>query len=187
MVNLFIRRSIWRPSITDIYSVLTPSSRGDTISSRRHPFTIQWGSKPIRESCFVVVVCCWRAWSIDKRVQLVCFLEQSLGQSCLQVLRFIVCITVILRVWDYLVSDPAKQVLERHEKRDRREDGTAVWTNEMTFRQQTDWKVTKGRRISYLKYFRDRFNPKFNYYLNSRDSKPVRSALKLATFAYWHI
>ena len=49
-----------------------------------------------------------------------------------------VCITVIWRVEDDLVSDPAKQVLERHEMRDWREDGAAVWTNEMTFRQQTD-------------------------------------------------
>ena len=40
-----------------------------------------------------------------------------------------------------MVSDPAKQFLERHEKRDRREDGedgAAVWKNEMTFLQQTD-------------------------------------------------
>ena len=75
---------------------------------------------------------------MDKRVQLVCSLGQPLGHSSLQVLRFIVCITVIWRVSDYLVSDPAKLVLERHEKRDRREDGAALWTNEMTFRQQTD-------------------------------------------------
>ena len=42
-----------------------------------------------------------------------------------------------LALLDALVSDPAKKVLERHEKRDRREDDAAVWTNEMTFRQQT--------------------------------------------------
>ena len=71
---------------------------------------------------------------MDKRVQLVCSLGQPLRHSSLQVLRLIVCTTVIWRVWDDLVSHPAKQVLERHEKRDRREDGAAVWTNEMTFR-----------------------------------------------------
>ena len=47
----------------------------------------------------------------------------------------IVCITVIWRVCDDLVSDPAKHVPERHEKIDRSEDGSAVWTHEMTFRQ----------------------------------------------------
>ena len=38
----------------------------------------------------------------------------------------------------------------------------------------------KGQRISYLKYFHDRSNPKFIYYLRSRDGKPVLSALYLA-------
>ena len=73
-----------------------------------------------------------------KRVQRVCSLGQPLGHSSLKVLRFIVCITVIWRVLDDLVSDPAQQVLERHEKSDRREDVADVWMNEMTFRQQTD-------------------------------------------------
>ena len=44
-----------------------------------------------------------------------------------------------------MVSDPAKQVLERHEKRDRTEDGADVWTNGMTFRQQTDYKISAYR------------------------------------------
>ena len=80
-----------------------------------------------------------------KRVQIVCSLGQPLGHSSLQVLRFIVCITVIWRVLYDLVSDPAKQFLERHEKGDRREDGAAVWMNEMIFRQQTDLKVSACR------------------------------------------
>ena len=75
---------------------------------------------------------------MGKRAQLVCSLGQSLGHSCLQVLRFIVCITVIWRVGDDFVSDPAKQVLEHHAKRDRKEDGAALWLNEMTFRQRTN-------------------------------------------------
>ena len=75
---------------------------------------------------------------MDNRVQLVCSLGYPLCHSSLKVLRFIVCITVIWRVSDDLVSDPAKQVLERHEKRDLREDGAAVWTDEMTFQKQTD-------------------------------------------------
>ena len=75
---------------------------------------------------------------MDKKVLLVCSLGQQLRHSSLQVLRFIVCITVNWRVCDDYVSDPTKQVLERHERRDRIEDGAAVWTNEMTFRQQTD-------------------------------------------------
>ena len=37
-----------------------------------------------------------------------------------------------------LGSDPAKQVLKRHEMRDRRGDEAAVWTKKMTFRQPTD-------------------------------------------------
>ena len=41
----------------------------------------------------------------------------------------------------------------------------------------------KGQRISYLKYFHNRSNLKFNYYLRPRDGKPVRSAVYLAAFA----
>ena len=42
----------------------------------------------------------------------------------------------------------------------------------------------KGQRISYLKYFHHRSNPKLDYYLRPRDGKPVRSALYFAVFAY---
>ena len=66
---------------------------------------------------------------MDKRVLLVCSLGQPFGHSSLQVLRFILRLTVIWHVYD-MVSDPAKQDLERHEKRDRKEDGAAVWTSE---------------------------------------------------------
>ena len=144
MENLFGRRSIWRPPLTEIYSGLTPSARGyDTVStsSLYDPTRLKTDSG--------VLFLCWLfvgAGLIDGQASiLVCSFEQPLSHSSLQVLRFILCITVIWRVWDNLVSDPAKQVLERHEKRDRREDGAAVWTNEMAFRQQTDWKVRAYR------------------------------------------
>ena len=42
----------------------------------------------------------------------------------------------------------------------------------------------KGERGSYLKYFHDGSNPKFNYYLRPRHGKPGRSALYLAAFAH---
>ena len=74
---------------------------------------------------------------MDKRVRSVFSLGQPFSHSSLQVLRFIVCITVNWRVCDDLVSDPAKQVLQRHEKGDRKEDGAVVWTNEMTSLQQS--------------------------------------------------
>ena len=70
---------------------------------------------------------------MDKRIYRVCSLGQPFGYSSLHVLRFIECITVIWCVGDDLVSDPAKQVLERHEKSDRRDDGASVWTDGMTF------------------------------------------------------
>ena len=45
----------------------------------------------------------------------------------------------------------------------------------------------KCQRISYPKYFHDRSNPKFNYYLLPRDGNPVRSVLYSMAFVFSHI
>ena len=138
-VTLFSRRSIWRPSLTVIYSGITPyAGRGyDTISTSSL-------YDPTRLKTDSGVLFLWSLfaggmpdrWTIE--FYLYVLSASRLVTRLCKFLRFILCITVIWCVYDDLVSDLAKQILERHEKIDRKEDGAAVWTNEMTFRQQTD-------------------------------------------------
>ena len=76
MVNLVGRRSIWRPSLTDIYSCSTPPPvRGyDTVSTSS--FTIQRSSKPIRESCFCSG-CLLGADLIDGQTSSTCMISRA--------------------------------------------------------------------------------------------------------------
>ena len=132
-------------------------------------------------SCFYGVCLLGAGLNDEQAISTCMFSRAAVGSLIFAVLRIIVFITVIWRVGDYLLSDPAKQFLELHEKRDRREDGAAVSTNEMTF--PTKDRLI-GQRISHLTYFHDQSNHKFNYYLRLHDGKPVRSALYLVAFAY---
>ena len=151
MVNLFGRRSIRRPSLTDIHSGLTPSAgrEYDTVStsSLYDPTRLKTDSG--------VLFCggCSLGAGLNKgRVVEIRTSELFLadvGSLIFASFPFIVCAPVIWRDRDDLVSDPAKQVLERHGKWDRREDGAVFWTDGMIFRRLT--RQLQGQRTSFLK------------------------------------